>query len=76
MAFAEPWIEKKLRDRLEAYKRKHPAFNVDRFMDKIKTSEAKFQRFSPYMKDDDIRSLNVSMRKSRSIDSLAKNDHL
>lgn len=76
MTYCEDWVEPKLRKRLESYKRRYPAFKIDRVMETVEKWPAKMQRWAPYMEDKDIASINRSNRKSRSIESLAENEHL
>lgn len=74
--FCEPWIEGKLRERLEAYKARYPAFKLERVMDKVMSWPEKSQRWAPYMEDKDIRDLNKRHHKSQSMKHLASNAHL
>jgi len=74
MAFCEPWIEAKLIERLDRYKRRYPGFKAERVFEDVQTWEPKSQRWAPYMKDSDIRDLNRSYHKMRSLISLAHNE--
>lgn len=74
--YCEKWIEPKLRQRLEKYKKRYPQFNVERVMNEIQTWDLKRQRWSPYMTDKDIKKMNKSHHRMRSLQSLAANDHL
>lgn len=76
MDYCEPWIEGKLRERLEAYKRRYPLFKIDRVMDAVEGWPEKAQRWAPYMKDADIKKMNRSHHKAQSLRSLATNEHL
>jgi hypothetical protein len=71
----EPWIAKKYIEAIEEFKRKHPAFKVERYiLDEF--------RFIGDRSDKQIRRMpyapisTKSLQKSRSMASLAKNDHL
>ena len=72
--WAEDWIQKKLLIRLFLYKKKYPMFDVQRFVYDLTRwpVDTKTQRWWPYMKDEDIKKMNVNRRKSRSIEKLAK----
>jgi len=73
--YCENWIEHKLRERLNAYKKRYPLFKVERVMDDVLMWEPKLQRWSPYMTDKDIASLNRRYHKSQSLKSLATNEN-
>ena len=73
--YCENWIEHKLRERLNAYKKRYPLFKVERVMDDVLSWEPKLQRWSPYMTDKDIASLNRRYHKSQSLKSLATNEN-
>lgn len=76
MNYCEPWIERKLRERLMAYKKRYPLFKVDRVMEQVSHWEPKAQRYAPYMSDAALRNLNKSYHWLQSIRSLAMNEHL
>jgi hypothetical protein len=76
MNYCEDWIEQKLLERLNAYKKRYPLFKVERVMSDVFSWEPKLQRWAPYMTDKDIASLNRRYHKSQSIRSLASNEHL
>lgn len=71
LCFCEPWIEGKLRERLSAYKKRYPRFDVVRVLREVETWEPKLQRWSPYMKDENIKDINKSHHKSQRFKSLA-----
>jgi len=60
--FEEDWIEDKLYKRLKQYQKKHPGFNIERFMEIVARWDHKLQRWSPYMKDKDIVRVNKQRR--------------
>lgn len=74
--YCEPWIEGKLRERLLAYKKRYPAFKMERIMEYVLTWPPKSQRWAPYMKDKDIKALNRTYQRVKSWSSLAMNEHL
>ena len=76
MRYCEDWIESKLMERLCIYKQRYPAFKINRVMLEVETWDAKSQKWSPYMKDADIKSINNRFHRRQSIRSLAINDHL
>jgi hypothetical protein len=75
MKYCEDWIEQKLLDRLNAYKKRYPLFKVERVMADVLSWEHKLQRWAPYMKDKDIAALNRRYHKSQSLKSLATNEN-
>ena len=75
MNYCEDWIEQKLLDRLNAYKKRYPLFKVERVMDDVLSWEPKLQRWAPYMTDKDIASLNRRYHKSQSLKSLVTNEN-
>lgn len=76
MRYCEEWIERKLRDRLNLYKRRYPMFDVERVMQTVETWDEKSQRWSPYMDDKDIRGINKRYHRAQSIRSLCENEHI
>lgn len=72
--YCEPWIEAKLRERLLAYKKRHPNFKMDRVMDEVLMWEPKSQRWAPYMKDKDIKAINRANQRVRSWASQASGE--
>jgi len=76
MNFCEPWIECKLRDRLALYKKRYPAFDVDRVLCEVESWDEKSQRWAPYMSDDSLKRINRNYHKMQSLRSLACNEHL
>jgi hypothetical protein len=72
--WAEDWIKDKLIIRLWLYKKKYPMFNIVRFVDELTKwpTDEKTQRWWPYMKDEDIKKMNVRRKKRASWSSLAK----
>ena len=76
MRYCEEWIEAKLTERLYAYKQQFPAFKIDRVLHEVEKWDEKAQRWSPYMKDLDIKRINKRFHKMRSLNSLVMNEHL
>jgi hypothetical protein len=74
--YCEDWIEPKLKQRLEKYKKRYPQFDIERVMLLVQTWDLKKQRWSPYMLDKDIKNINKNYHRMKSLKSLAKNDHL
>lgn len=72
--FVEDWISVKLMERLLLYKKKYPTFNERRVFDAVKTWDSKSQKFSPYMEDRHIKSINESRRFLNGICRLAELD--
>ena len=73
--YAEPWIEQKLFERLSAYKKRYPLFDLERVMQEVETWGEKEQRWAPYMKDKDIKAINKSHHKRKSLSRLASLDN-
>ena len=75
MSFSEEWIERKLAERLWKYKKRYPAFDIERFMLMVEGWDPKSQRWAPYMEDKHIKAVNVSARKGRAISRLSSLDN-
>ena len=60
--FVEDWISEKLMERLLLYKKRYPSFDERRVFDDVKTWDSKMQKFSPYMEDGHIKSINEQRR--------------
>lgn len=72
--FAEPWIGRKMREKVDEHKRRYPGFAyAEQYIDWALSLEPKTQRYEAYQP---ISKWSASRRKWASLKSLAQNEHL